>query len=321
MPAKANIDENVMIELYRYENKTLDEIAEELDCNRHTVMRRLKKLNIIRAYQDEEWLRREHIVEGNSIQQMAKASHCNPDTITKYMQKHGIETVLRPNKHQYNDDVFEVIDTEEKAYWLGFIVADGGIEMSKSEQRSTYRLRILLSAIDKPHLESFAKWISSTVNVKEGSTKLRGKEFPYVSVSIYSKKIVEDLHALGVETNKAAKEVYIESRDDLDRHFIRGNFDGDGCFSHWRSNGTLYQELSFLGSKQLMETINAKLMRNLNVSGAISEDGVLHKLRITRIEDVVKVMLWMYIDSNVKLERKHKKYLEWLTLRDDVLYV
>jgi len=54
-------------------------------------------------------------------------------------------------KHIFNHNFFETIDTEEKAYWLGFIAADGGLASN------IYRLTIGLNQKDQNHLEKLLK--------------------------------------------------------------------------------------------------------------------------------------------------------------------
>ena len=48
----------------------------------------------------------------------------------------------------YNRHIFDNIDNEEKAYWLGFIVADGYLNLDK------HMLRIKLGNKDKQHLKN-----------------------------------------------------------------------------------------------------------------------------------------------------------------------
>ena len=58
-------------------------------------------------------------------------------------------------KHFYNEDYFKVIDSEDKAYWLGFISADGSVS------KDAYHIRISLSSIDIKHLEKFLTCINA----------------------------------------------------------------------------------------------------------------------------------------------------------------
>ena len=48
-------------------------------------------------------------------------------------------------KKKYNENYFENIDTEDKAYFLGFICSDGCIENNKK----TYRYQVTLKLHNK----------------------------------------------------------------------------------------------------------------------------------------------------------------------------
>jgi len=50
---------------------------------------------------------------------------------------------------EYNRHIFDEINTSDKAYWLGFIIADGYLNDNKN------MLRIKLGDKDKHHLEKF----------------------------------------------------------------------------------------------------------------------------------------------------------------------
>lgn len=61
-----------------------------------------------------------------SIKEIAKLFNSSQETISKVLKENNIE-VYRRNKINFDEHIFDVIDTEEKAYWLGFIFADGYI--------------------------------------------------------------------------------------------------------------------------------------------------------------------------------------------------
>lgn len=62
------------------------------------------------------------------------------------------------NKIKMDETFFSVIETEEKAYWLGFIAADGCIRKNKS---GSYELSIHLAEKDIEHLAAFKSAIQS----------------------------------------------------------------------------------------------------------------------------------------------------------------
>jgi len=64
-------------------------------------------------------------------------------------------------KANIKSDIFDNIDTEEKAYWLGFIYADGNISDMESYLRKSgkyvYRMEVSLKADDIDHLNKLNK--------------------------------------------------------------------------------------------------------------------------------------------------------------------
>ena len=67
---------------------------------------------------------------------------------------------------KYNRHIFDTIDTPEKAYWLGFIIADGYLNINRR------MLRIKLGDIDKSHLIKYIEFLDGDkfnfVDVSEG---------------------------------------------------------------------------------------------------------------------------------------------------------
>ena len=316
MPPLAKIDENRLREMYCFENSTQDEIAKDLGvAKRQTIARRIQKLGLKRAYQDKDWLIEMNHIQKKNVTQMAELANCNPHTISEYMKLYEVPLKYF-SKYEYNQDYFEKIDDHEKAYWLGFIVADGGLEVSSRENwGNTYRLRIMLSDKDHTHLEKFNQTIKGEIPIKKGITTLNDKDFGNSTITINSKKMVSDLMNLNVLPNKSGKEVLPIIDNQYNPSLLLGNFDGDGCFSYWRQNGNLKQELSFLGSLELMNSINDILHQDLKISGSIQSEGSLYKLRFTKISDVSTIEKYMYQQNTSFLSRKQLKFKEWNELR------
>ena len=68
--------------------------------------------------------------------------------------------MARPRKYNFNQDYFENIDTDEKAYWLGFFFADGCITINKKGDNKQYsQYKVQLTSIDREIIENFSKAI------------------------------------------------------------------------------------------------------------------------------------------------------------------
>jgi hypothetical protein len=137
------------------------------------------------------------------------------------------------SEYYYNENYFTQIDTEEKAYWLGFLYADGYIEPIYRKQKiKAMRAVIGLQEADRNHLEKFLIHIESNAPITQNITILNHKNYYSNRVRINNTKMCKDLIKLGCVNNKSL--ILKFPNDDiipkhLIRHFIRGYFDGDGC--------------------------------------------------------------------------------------------
>ena len=84
-------------------------------------------------------------------------------TIYDIIKRNGIKKVGN-KKYQVDDNYFNLIDTEEKAYWLGFLYADGYVRMKDSRSG---QLKLKLSSKDRDHIILFNKCLSSNYPIKD----------------------------------------------------------------------------------------------------------------------------------------------------------
>jgi hypothetical protein len=137
-----------------------------------------------------------------------------------------------PRKYTLNENYFESVDNETKAYWLGFIYADGFITKRKPGHGQNV-LGITLA--EKDHVERFCESIGTNKPVKTYK-KIRGysEESVEHKIALISNKLVSDIEKLGVVENKTfLLESIPKIPEEYVRDFIRGYFDGDGSvYSH-----------------------------------------------------------------------------------------
>jgi len=116
------------------------------------------------------------------------------------------------------ENVFDVIDTKEKAYWLGLIYADGNI--SKDQNRTGFHLAYK----DKILMEKLADFL--------GDDRTRIKSYDNnktLFYYVYSNRIKEDLIKHGVVVNKTASNIFPKIDNyELFLAFFTGAYDGDG---------------------------------------------------------------------------------------------
>ncbi len=220
--------------------------------------------------------------------------------IRKILKENNIKS-KSSKKYNYNDSIFEKIDTEEKAYWLGFLYADGYVRVRKGVGSE---LRLKLAVVDKNHLIKFRYFISPDDIPMVYEEYKNSRTF---KVSINSNKIVNDLINLGCVNNKSKVIKFPLLESNLITHFIRGYFDGDGSVSFTDK----YIGLNFVsGSKYFLKEIsnileNFAKCKNANLVG-ISDN--YKYIQYNSKEDLYKLYDFLYKDSYFFLERKRIKY-------------
>lgn len=213
-------------------------------------------------------------------------------------------------RYTINENIFENIDNEEKAYWLGFILADGSIQIRKSGQAI---LKLSLAVEDKNHLQKFLAFIESDMTIKEylvgnGANTNKSKS---CEITITSKKIVEDLGKLGIGPRKSFTVEIPSVREDLVRHLIRGIWDGDGSVLY-RNRNNKYRnycrpEVQICGNKSVLDKINNIFEQKLSLSKSkLSPVGNIFLFRKST-NSAKKVVEFLYKDCNIFLDRKSEK--------------
>lgn len=208
-------------------------------------------------------------------------------------------------KYNVNDFYFNKIDTEEKAYWLGFLMADGCIH----ERAGQDRLSLVLNIKDKNHLEKFKKSLSFEGPIND-YTKKSGLFIGLVHsfVRITSQLLVDDLAKVGCIPRKTLTLEFPLIDDSLIHHFIRGYFDGDGSVfisneRHWRNNNIFpVIHFRFIGTKAFLSELDKKI----NLSGRIiqTKGSRVYELSYKRNKKAKLFYEYLYKDATIFLERK-----------------
>lgn len=255
-------------------------------------------------------------LSGKDTYQVAKECQCSQTFVINTLKQHDIPrrtTQSYTKKYITNEKFFDIIDTEDKAYMLGFLYADG----NNYVKNNNYEISIKLQAQDKLILEKFKTLISPQSNLKIIIDKKTLNS--HYLLKINSKILSHQLSELGCVPNKSLiltfPELIINS--ELKKHFIRGYFDGDGSLYNKKPTKTGYINYGFsiTSTNQFCLYIKQYLKNILNIHCSIKLSCPLKNKITTTISvggnlQVIKLLNWLYKDSNIHMERKHKKYLE-----------
>jgi len=242
-------------------------------------------------FEDYEEEVRKLVKEGKTALEIGKELEIPYTTVRSWCKRLDIKAQKgKTGKEVYNFNrrYFKDIDTEEKAYWLGFIYADGNIH--------NYKVRVQLQGKDKEHLVKFAKAIGFP-RIRE--YERNGKE--YCRIGITSIEMVDDLKELGMGEAKTFNMRMPHIRKDLIRHFARGFFDGDGSISNSRGTKAIYM----LGLRSFIEEFNKslKLPFEIPLKNRKDKDARLAYFQIygKKAQEYLRIL---YEDSTIHLDRK-----------------
>ncbi len=225
--------------------------------------------------------------------------HCCGETLTKFIKENNIKLKYQ---HQIteNDTFFKDINTEEKAYYLGFICADGSINNKKS------KLSITINTKDIEILYKFKDLLKTTTPITSRIyvDKRTKKNINTTSFQLYSKRIVNDLKLLMINENKSKQLNLPKINDELIRFFIRGLFDGDGHIGK--------KQIDLISTNECLDDIIFYLTKNnINVLKnilSINKKKNVFKLFIGK--DRMKFLNLIYENSQIHLTRKYDAHLK-----------
>ena len=307
--------------------KTNSQIAKENNISADTVAYWLRKYNIKKYEEIAPYMNKTYMTElYNKYRSGSKISellNCNEKTIYRWLEKHGIDTSKTGSqgarKHFYNEDYFKKIDTERKAYFLGFILADGCVYLGAN--KNSYRFQMNLQMKDKYILEELQRDIGSDYKIQDKQFGYKKNGDPkFISLlKINSSKLCEDLMNLGVIPRKSMKQEMKKDliSDNLIKHFIRGYFDGNGSCSIKKKQISL----DFFGSKTICLQIDECLkLNNINKNVLYgNRKNELYGLRINNTDNKILLYYYLYKNATIYLKRKKEKFDKFLQYKKSPL--
>ena len=240
-----------------------------------------------------------YLNKGLNFKEIANELGVNYKTLLRYTKKYELKSGVGTQgarKHKFNEEYFKNIDTEEKAYWLGFIASDGCVYKNSN----AWRLQINLKGSDIEHLSKLQKAIGSNYKIAE---KIVGTS-EVCQLKINSKIICEDLISLGIVERKSLIVRMPKIEDNLKRHFIRGYFDGDGNIKNFEDKNSRHRyNFNIVGGEEMLNSINNAMPCTLDLY-KLKRVNPIFSLETTSREKLKEIYDFLYKDATVYLERK-----------------
>lgn len=259
----------------------------------------------------QEYIAAEKNNQHISLTTLSKKYHCKRETISKYIKLLGFEVINRATGKHINSNVFDNIDTEEKAYWFGFLCADGCIT------KNNY-VELGIHWNDYDHMQKYRKFLEleSDDSIKRNKNVAR--------VRIHNNHMAEQLLKKGCIHNKSHllkfPKLSIFANRSLVYDFIRGYCDGDGCLRFYQNYKNVWVcDLTITSTKEFLEGVKKFLnieggyMRNCSTS-KIQTDAWNLSYRCVPARQVARLL---YENSSIYMDRKYKIYKQFCHFEEE----
>ena len=325
MAFKDTIDKNEFIKNYD-ELKSASKMGELYNVSQDIIRLYAKHIGYVNHYRFEATAEQiQYIIDNYYLKpskDIADEIGCSKSFVKKIWRVNGLSGKAN-RSYCVDDNTFKLIDTPIKAYVLGYIASDGCVYKREGH---IGMLSVACNQNDEELLNIVQHCLSSNYKILHNDQVLQnGKTSVYSTIQINSDVIVNDLSNYNITPRKTWNYCPVDLQtSEMNWHFIRGYFDGDGSIyltpnvsgritpSSYRASITCNKNTSNwrknFFEKEGIECHVYKDYRNKYTDEIFS-------VTIRRCESIYKMYEKMYSNSqNIRLERKYNKFNEFINL-------
>ena len=272
-------------------------------------------------------------IMGRSI----KSISCKLSELGKHLkEKTEIEKANYRRAYSVDDNYFEIIDSQKKAYWLGWMITDGFVITKINSKRGSENhnsIGLKLQEKDRYVLEDFKKDLNTNVSIKTIKSR---KAFEYTNkitnktvcikggnqaeLRFSSAKMIQDLAKYGIHQNKTYDVVFPKKLDSkYYPGFIAGVISGDGCIDIKKNRKGFILRCTIAGTLDLVQKIREIFIKEIyfNSEKKISKyesSKCLYRLELNQTE-AIALYYWLQKNGISLMERKNKLIEEFINER------
>lgn len=249
-----------------------------------------------------------------SLRSLEKKYHHTRRRLSTWLESIGVKTTKGNHYRKYfhDEDFFETIDTEEKAYWLGFMFADGYIVNNENKYgQDHFGISVAMDSLDV--IEKFKASLKATNPILYDFSGNRYGKQTLCKLVLCSQKTVNDLIDKGCFKQKTLiLEPPKDVPDDLIRHFLRGFFDGDGSLIRAPKKDSTY--ISFIVDFTTTKPVAEWIHSILGIGTVRKETRREHTWYwvLSGNQQVIKFYHYLYDNATIWMDRKYNKFQELL---------
>lgn len=345
--------------LLKYYNLKLTnkEISEKLNRSSASVQARLLLTHRIKRKNVNAWkiCKRENfwksnelrvlkklIKQGKSAKELSEAIGRSKGVIFNKMRELSLKIKPKSSEQQnlyrrlYNvdDSYFHSINSQKKAYYLGWLLTDGyigGMIKKGGTLHNSNKIGLKIGIKDVDTLKDFKKELKAEAPIHTHNSrslisyknKITGRDSTIkagiqVSFEVYSYRMKLDLAKYGVVNNKTYVATFPEKlTKEFYPGFIAGLISGDGCvYVSKRKNKKDNLRCFIAGNLELLEKIKKILIKNIKYNSLKKilkkkESINLHILELNQGE-TMRLYYWLKSNKTKIMERKSKIIEEFI---------
>nr|DAV88771.1 MAG TPA: LAGLIDADG-like domain [Caudoviricetes sp.] len=274
-------------------------VVKHFNISSKTAERRIKQANLTHC-QTKLINMAIDISDGKPTKEISIKYGCSEVNVNAFARRHSLQNRHIYRHINYRDPYyFDNINSEAKAYILGFIAADGHV--------SDKEIKISLSIKDIDILYKIKSEIGFNNKIRIDD------KFCHIGFGI--SEMINSLRKLGLKRNKTVDFKFPKINDEFIIPFIRGYFDGDGSFSEYKSNdGYTRYCFSFCGTQSFLNDLR-DVLSNFQIKTfdkmykRFDTENCCYSLNGAGKENILRFLNLIYSDSSICLDRKYNKWI------------
>lgn len=248
-------------------------------------------------------------IGGESVLSLSHQYQTNTHRIQKILDDNDIAKVSQAKRFNpsLKEDYFLKIDSNEKAYWLGWLMTDGSVSKESHIEMALHKKDVYILEL-----------LSNDLGVTSHTVKPFNKT--YVRFNLGSVVMCNHLAQYGIIPNKTHILQFPKINPQYEVALIRGMFEGDGGLTlgtatrFYKKRNKFYtkpyQEMSFTGTYDMCSGFQQVVRKYVNIpEKSISLNHSVYRVRWSNRSEIIQILDLLYKNCGKHyLKRKYDLY-------------
>jgi len=231
--------------------------------------------------------------DGELCSDLAREFEVDRSSVYSLLQRRGVQmqdtsyVFRKASGHFLNESAFDIA-SDDAAYWLGFLLADGAIVGNT--------ISLCLQEKDSFHLEKFRQFVGGSQAI------LKIESTNSCRYAFQSAKITNKLKEFGI-TERKSHTASVHSSLSNNVHFWRGMIDGDGSIGIYPNHAKKTARVELVGSIFVIFAFCRFVKQALGLTVNPKQNKGIHRVQIGG-KPAAQVVNLLYEDAITALDRK-----------------